>query len=77
MSAGELPEAALERMERTRDPDCIPELVRTVRQLQHDLDSVRLSFDVSRRDREELRDALYHAREELRIRKEDAEDRVP
>ena len=76
MSAGELSEAALELMERERDPACIPELVRTVRQLQHDLDSVRLSFDVSRRDREELRDALYHAREELRVLKEGVEDRI-
>ena len=76
MSAGELSEAVLERMERVRDPECIPELVRTIRQLQHDLDSLRLSFDVSRRDREELRDALYHAREELRVLKEGAEGRV-
>jgi hypothetical protein len=70
MSTGELSEAALEQMEKARDPECIPELVRTVRQLQHDLDSIRLSFDVARRDREELRDALYHAREELRVLKE-------
>jgi hypothetical protein len=59
-------EAELERLERARDPDSIPELVRTIRQLQHDLDSIRLGFDVARRDREELRAALYHAREEIR-----------
>jgi hypothetical protein len=59
-------EAELERLERARDPDSIPELVRTIRQLQHDLDSLRLGFDVARRDREELRAALYHAREEIR-----------
>lgn len=59
-------EAELERLERDRDPASIPELVRTIRQLQHDLDSIRLGFDVARRDREELRAALYHAREEIR-----------
>lgn len=65
-SGGELPEAVLERMEREGDPAVIPELVRTVRLLQHDLDSLRLGFDVARRDREELRTALYHARAELK-----------
>ena len=64
--SGGLSEAALERLERERDPESIPELVRTIRQLQHDLDSIRLGFDVARRDREELRAALYHAREEIR-----------
>ena len=66
MNSGNLSEANLERMERARDPDCIPELIRTIRQLQHDLDSLRLGLDVARRDREELRAALYHAREEIR-----------
>jgi hypothetical protein len=66
VSGGSLSEAELERMERARDPESIPELVRTIRQLQHDLDSLRLGMDVARRDREELRAALYHAREELR-----------
>jgi hypothetical protein len=66
MSGGTMSEAELERLERARDPDSIPELVRTIRQLQHDLDSLRLGFDVARRDREELRAALYHAREEIR-----------
>lgn len=66
MSSANLSEAALERMERARDPDSIPELVRSIRQLQHDLDNLRLSFDVARRDREELRTALYAAREEIR-----------
>jgi hypothetical protein len=64
--SGGLSEAQLERLERDRDPESIPELVRTIRQLQHDLDSIRLGFDVARRDREELRAALYHAREEIR-----------
>jgi hypothetical protein len=59
-------EAELARLERARDPESIPELVRTIRELQHDLDSLRLGMDVARRDREELRAALYHAREELR-----------
>jgi hypothetical protein len=66
MSGGGMSEAELERLERDRDPESIPELVRTIRQLQHDLDSIRLGFDVARRDREELRAALYHAREEIR-----------
>lgn len=66
MSGGSMSEAELERLERVRDPESIPELVRTIRQLQHDLDSIRLGFDVARRDREELRAALYHAREEIR-----------
>ncbi len=66
MSGGTISEAELERLERARDPDSIPELVRIIRQLQHDLDSIRLGFDVARRDREELRAALYQAREEIR-----------
>ncbi|HEU4754519.1 MAG TPA: hypothetical protein VFU47_15530 [Armatimonadota bacterium] len=66
MSGGSLSEAELERLERARDPESIPELVRTIRQLQHDLDSLRLGMEVARSDREELRAALYHAREELR-----------
>jgi hypothetical protein len=66
VSGGTISEAELERLERARDPDSIPELVRIIRQLQHDLDSIRLGFDVARRDREELRAALYQAREEIR-----------
>ncbi len=62
MSAN-LSEAHLERIERAGDPASIPELVRTIRQLQHDLDSTRLALDVSRAEREELRAALYRLRE--------------
>ena len=64
MSRG-LDEAQLARIERDRDPDLIPELVRIIREQQHDLDSLRLSLDVSRRDREELRAALLDARAEV------------
>jgi hypothetical protein len=55
-------EAELERIERSADPAVIPELVRTIRSQQHDLDNLRLSLDVARRDREELRIALLQAR---------------
>jgi hypothetical protein len=55
-------EAELERIERSADPAVIPELVRTIREQQHDLDNLRLSLDVARRDREELRVALINAR---------------
>lgn len=48
----------LERIERDRDPAVIPELVRTLREQQHDLERLRLSLEVARRDREELRAAL-------------------
>jgi hypothetical protein len=56
-------ESELERIERSADPAVIPELVRTIRAQQHDLDNLRLSLDVARRDREELRIALMQARE--------------
>jgi hypothetical protein len=58
----ELSETDLERIERSADPAVIPELVRTIRAQQHDLDNLRLSLDVVRRDREELRSALMQAR---------------
>ena len=57
-----LSESELERIERSADPAIIPELVRTIRAQQHDLDNLRLSLDVARRDREELRAALLQAR---------------
>jgi hypothetical protein len=57
-----LSEDELERIERSADPAIIPELVRTIRSQQHDLDNLRLSLDVARRDREELRIALLNAR---------------
>ena len=65
MSTSGLSESHLERIERSADPASIPELVRTIRAQQHDLDSLRLSAEVARRDREELRIALIRAREEL------------
>lgn len=61
-----LSEAALERIERTRDPASVPELVRTIREQQRALDGLRMSSDVARRDREELRLALLKCQEELR-----------
>ena len=61
-----LSEAALERIEAARDPASVPELVRTVREQQRALDSLRMSMDVARRDREELRLALLKCQEELR-----------
>jgi hypothetical protein len=60
-----LSEEDLERLERRKDPETIPHLVSTIRQQQHDLDSLRLSLDVSLRDREELRSALLAAHSEI------------
>jgi hypothetical protein len=60
-----LSENELEAIERQRDPSVIPLLVSTVREQQHELDGLRLSMDVARRDREELRAALISARAEL------------
>jgi hypothetical protein len=57
-----LSEAEMESIERTRDPEVIPHLLSTIRQQQHELDSLRLGLDVARRDREELRAALLAAR---------------
>jgi hypothetical protein len=55
-------EEVLARIESARDPGAIPELVRTIRQQQRELDNLRLSMDVARRDREELRSALLECR---------------
>lgn len=63
--ADHLSEEVLAHIEAARDPGSIAELVRTIRQQQRDLDSLRMSLDVARRDREELRAALLGAREEL------------
>jgi hypothetical protein len=63
MSHHSLSEAELERIEASRDPAIIPELVRIIRSQQHDLDNLRLSLDVARQDREELRHALIRERE--------------
>ena len=62
--SGGLSERELERIERSADPSIIPELVRTIRAQQHDLDALRLSLDVARKDREELRNALLQAKRE-------------
>lgn len=66
MSESDLSEDALRRIEAARDPAAVPELVRTVRAQQRALDSLRMSTDVARRDREELRSALLQCQEELR-----------
>lgn len=58
-----LSEEVLDRIEAARDPGAIPELIRTIRQQQRELDNLRLSMDVARRDREELRAALLQCRE--------------
>lgn len=63
-----LSEEELAAVERSRDGEAIPRLVAIIRQQQHDLDNLRLSLDVARRDREELRAALIQAREEARRR---------
>ena len=61
----DLTEQALADLERRKDPETVPTLVRLVREQQRELDQLRLSVDVARRDREELRVALIRAREEL------------
>lgn len=67
MSGGhDYSERQLADLERNRDPTSIPALVSTIRQQQHDLDALRLSLDVVRQDREELRAALLGLQQELR-----------
>ena len=61
-----LSESQLEALERSRDPESIPHLVSTIRQQQHDLDSLRLGLEVAQRDRVELRSALLAAQAEIR-----------
>lgn len=60
-----LSEEVLARLERRKDPETIPHLVSTIRQQQHDVDSLRLSLEVALRDREELRTALLAAHSEI------------
>jgi hypothetical protein len=60
-----LSERELEAIEREKDPEIVPHLVSTIRQQQHELEALRLSMEVARRDREELRVALLSARAEL------------
>ncbi len=67
---GGFTEPQLAAIERGKDPESIPGLVRAVRQLQHELDRLTLGLDVARRDREELRAALLRAREEAERREE-------
>jgi hypothetical protein len=70
-----LSEAELEQIERVGDAEAIPHLVSAIRQSQHDVDGLRLSLDVARRDREELRSALLSAHAEIaRLRGEPALD---
>lgn len=66
MSAPFLSERQLADFEAQADPALIPRLVDIIRQQQHELDNLRLSVDVARRDREELRSALLAARGEVR-----------
>jgi hypothetical protein len=61
-----LSEQELDAIERRRDPEMIASLIATIRQQQHELERLRLSADVARRDREELRTALFHAQAEIR-----------
>lgn len=61
-----LSEAELEAIERRAEPETVAQLVSTIRQQQHDLDSLQLSLEVARRDREELRAALLAAQQQLR-----------
>jgi hypothetical protein len=60
-----LSERELETIEREKDPEIVPHLVSAIRQQQHELEALRLSMEVARRDREELRVALLSARAEL------------
>ena len=71
MSEESFSEEELARIEAGRDPEALPELVRTIRRQQRDLDSLRLSMDVVRRDREELRAALLQSQEEVRRLREE------
>ena len=66
MSERSWDEGVLERIEAARDPASVPELVRTIRDQQRSLDSLRMSVEVARRDREELRAALLACQEALR-----------
>lgn len=59
-----LSEEELAQIRRAKDPSAIDELVKTIEEQQRELDSLRLSMDVARRDREELRIALVRCREE-------------
>lgn len=59
-------EEELERIESSGTADAIPELIRTIREYQRELDSLRLKSEVALRDRDELRGALRSCQEQLR-----------
>jgi hypothetical protein len=75
MSEESFSEEELARIAAGDDPEALPELIRTIRRQQRDLDSLRMSMDVARRDREELRAALLRSQEELRRLREEREAR--
>jgi hypothetical protein len=60
-----LSEQELAVIEGQKNPDAVPHLVSTIRTQQHELDGLRLSMEVARRDREELRSALISAHAEI------------
>ena len=62
MSGRNLTESELEQIAGTADPAVVPELVRMIRSQQHELDRLRLSLDVTRREREDLRMELVRMR---------------
>lgn len=69
MQNGSHHDAQFERWERGAASGDIPAMVAMLRQQQRELDNLRLSLDVATRDREELRTALLHCRNEvLRLR---------
>ena len=70
MSGRDYGEAELKAIARAADANTVPALVETIRQQQRELDNLRLSLDVARKDREELRVALLEAREALRRARE-------
>ena len=62
MTGRNLTESELQQIERASDPTVIPELVRMIQSQQHELDRLRLSMDVTRQERDELRMELVKAR---------------
>ena len=65
MSGPGFSEDDLERIEASGSAAAIPELVRTIREYQRELDSLRMKADVAARDRDELRSALLSCQERL------------
>lgn len=62
MTGRNLTESELQQIERASDPTVIPELVRMIQSQQHELDRLRLSMDVTRQERDELRMELVRMR---------------